>query len=101
MTGRPASPGEGKPVIFIVDADLVSRRGLSVDVRRRFGADYRVLTASTAAAALARLERMRAAGDGVALLLADCWAPETSGVQFLTDRLQRRRKRDGDRRFGA
>ena len=85
MTGRPLGPGQGaKPVIFIVDADLPSLRSLGADLRRRFGADYRVLTARGTAAALARLKRLRAAGGEVALLLADCWAPETSGVQFLT-----------------
>jgi thioredoxin reductase (NADPH) len=55
-----------------------------MDVRRRFGADYRVLTAPAPAAALARLRRLRAGGDEVALLLADCGTAETSGVQFLT-----------------
>ena len=85
MTGGSAGSGQArKPVIFVVDAHLPSLRGLSLDLRRRFGADYRVLTAHAAAAALARLRRLRALGDEVALLLADCWAPETSGVQFLT-----------------
>jgi thioredoxin reductase (NADPH) len=74
----------GKPAIFIVDANRPSLRSLSMDVRRRFGADYRVLTAPAPAAALARLRRLRAGGDEVALLLADCGTAETSGVQFLT-----------------
>jgi hypothetical protein len=39
MTGGPAGPGRGgKPVIFVVDADLPSLRGLRLDVRRRFAA---------------------------------------------------------------
>jgi thioredoxin reductase (NADPH) len=72
-----------KPVILAVDAHAAALRDLSSDLRRRFGADYRVLTARTASAALARLRRLQASGDEVALLLADCWVPETSGVEFL------------------
>jgi thioredoxin reductase (NADPH) len=72
-----------KPVILAVDSHLPALRDLSHNLKRRFGADYRVLTARTAAAALARLERLGASGDEVALLLADCWVPGTSGVSFL------------------
>lgn len=37
MTGKPVAPGKGgRPVIFVVDADLSSLRGLGADLRRRF-----------------------------------------------------------------
>ena len=51
--------------------------------RRRYGQDYTVLTESTAAEALAALERLRDEGEPVALVLADQLLGETPGADLL------------------
>lgn len=59
-----------KPVILVVDDQPDDRRALSRDLRRRYGGDYRILTARSGAAGLRVLDRLRADGAGAALLLA-------------------------------
>ena len=40
--------GAGLPIVFIVDADPAARAAAEAALVRRFGADYRVLTAASA-----------------------------------------------------
>jgi thioredoxin reductase (NADPH) len=72
-----------KPVILAVDAVEASLREVERELRDRYGRDYNVLTASSSAAALARLEELGPAGEEVALVLAAQWLDEMSGSELL------------------
>jgi thioredoxin reductase (NADPH) len=73
----------GAPVLFIVDADLQARAVAESALARRFGADYRVLTADAPQPGLDALERLAERGDQVALVAADLYLPGMDGVEFL------------------
>jgi thioredoxin reductase (NADPH) len=72
-----------KPVILVVDDQPDDRHALSRAMRRRYGLDYRILTARSGLAGLRRLDRLRADGAGVALLLAPDRMRPMSGIEFL------------------
>jgi thioredoxin reductase (NADPH) len=73
----------GKPALFIVDGDTNVRQAMERDLRRRFGADYRVIAAESPTAALKRVEQMSRRGIEVALLMTDQWTTGMTGVEFL------------------
>jgi thioredoxin reductase (NADPH) len=60
-----------RPVFLLVSGDESRRDGLGRDLRRRFGADYRVAAVDSAAAAGRLLCELAAAGAEVALVIAD------------------------------
>ena len=72
-----------KPVLLTVDDDPEVLRAVERDLRRRYGADYRVLRADGGEPALEALEELRRRGDAVALFLVDQRMPRMSGVEFL------------------
>lgn len=72
-----------RPVIFAVDAGAVSFRRIEHGLRRRYGAEYRVICETSAMWGMKRLEDMKAAGEEVALILADQWMPDIKGGEFL------------------
>ncbi len=76
--GRPA-----KPVLLVVDADAGALRRIEGELARRYGADHRVVCTDTVDAGLRVLEECRAAGEELALVLADPWLPEMTGTEFL------------------
>jgi thioredoxin reductase (NADPH) len=76
-------PSVGSPVLFVVDADGEARAVTEAALVRRFGADYRVLTADSAQAGLDELERLAHRGDKVALVAADLHLAGMDGVEFL------------------
>jgi thioredoxin reductase (NADPH) len=71
------------PVLFVADGDLQARDVLQSALVRRFGADYRVVTADTAADGLQVLQRLAQDGDDVAIVAADVHLPEMDAVEFL------------------
>jgi thioredoxin reductase (NADPH) len=71
------------PALFVVDDDEALLEALADGLRRRFGADYRVLGERSPEVALATLERMAAGSERVALLVAGQRLSGTSGVEFL------------------
>jgi thioredoxin reductase (NADPH) len=71
------------PILMVVDDDQAMAEALGGDLGRRFGVDYRVLTESSAARALAVLERLAAESQQVALVFAGQRLTGTSGVEFL------------------
>ena len=73
----------GKPVLLSVDDDPGVSRAVARDLRRRYGEDYRVLRASSAAEGLEALRELKLRGDPVAVLLADYRMPEMNGIDFL------------------
>jgi thioredoxin reductase (NADPH) len=73
----------GQPIILVVDDDLSSLTITEQELRKRYGRDYRVLARQSALAALDELRRLKAAGQAVALILADQMMPEMAGPLFL------------------
>lgn len=73
----------GRTAILTVDDDPAVSRGIARDLRRRYGADYRVVRAESGETALEALRELRLRGDEVAVLLADQRMPRMSGVEFL------------------
>lgn len=73
----------GTPVLFVADGDLQARDVLESALDRRFGADYRVVTAATAVDGLQALQRLAQDGDDVAIVAADVHLPEMDAVEFL------------------
>ena len=71
------------PVILAVDDDRTVRDAVERDLRARYGADYRILTAASGPEAVDVLERLRLRGDEVALLLVDQRMPDMTGVELL------------------
>jgi thioredoxin reductase (NADPH) len=73
----------GSPVLLVVDADAQAREVTAAALARRFGPDYRVVTADAPQAGLATLELLAGRGDQVALVAADLHLPGMDGVAFL------------------
>jgi thioredoxin reductase (NADPH) len=73
----------GKPVFFLAHDQQAVLEALASDLGRRFGADYRIRSASSPEAALPTLERLAAAGEEVALLVAGQSLGGGGGVDFL------------------
>jgi len=72
-----------KPVILAVDDDISVLEAVVQDLRRQYGASYRILRAGSGQAALDTCEQLKQRGDAVALLLSDQRMPGMSGVDFL------------------
>jgi thioredoxin reductase (NADPH) len=77
------APVHGNPVLFLVDADKQARAVTDSALARRFGPDYRVVTADSARGGLETLESLAAASGDVALVAADLHLPGMDGVEFL------------------
>ena len=75
--------GEVTPTILVVDDDVGSLAVLSDELRARYGRDYRILSDSSSTEALKHLGALAEAGEEVALILADQWMPQMSGVELL------------------
>jgi thioredoxin reductase (NADPH) len=73
----------GLPVLLVVDRDRECLARTEKQLRTRYGADYTVRAERSAEDALAALERLREAGEPLALVLADQWLGETTGAELL------------------
>ena len=76
-------PDASKPVIFAVDAGAESFPRIEYGLRRRYGIEYRVICETSAMWGMKRLRDLKAAGEEVALILADQWMPDIAGDEFL------------------
>jgi thioredoxin reductase (NADPH) len=74
-----------KPVLLTVDDDAGVARAIERDLKRRYGGEYRVLSASSGQEGLDLLERLKLRGDPVALMLVDQRMPRMNGVEFLEE----------------
>jgi thioredoxin reductase (NADPH) len=72
-----------RPALLAVDGDPAARRGIEDELRKRYGADYEVICEASGAAALGVLERVKARGGQVALVLADLRLTDMSGIDLL------------------
>src|ERR1700757_3895825 len=73
----------GKPVILAVDDDVSVLEAVIQDLRRQYGANYRILRAGSGQAALDTCTQLQQRGDAVALFLSDQRMPGMTGVEFL------------------
>ncbi|MFC8044162.1 FAD-dependent oxidoreductase [Nocardia sp. NPDC057353] len=77
------SPAADKPLILSVDDDPGVSRAVVRDLRRRYGADYRILRAESGPSALEALTEVKLRGQQVAVLIADFRMPGMDGIEFL------------------
>jgi thioredoxin reductase (NADPH) len=74
-----------QPVLVAVDDDGEVLAALQAALRRRFGADYQILAERSPVAALETLERLHARDETVAVILADQWMPQMTGLELLAE----------------
>ena len=71
------------PVILVVDDNADDLGSLREELGRRFGSDYEVSAEPSPVGALRALRGLRAEGREVALVIADMWMAEMTGVELL------------------
>jgi thioredoxin reductase (NADPH) len=72
-----------RPTILTVDDDPQVSAALTRDLKRRYGSEYRVLSATSAAQALELLGALALRTDPVALIVCDQRMPEKTGIELL------------------
>jgi thioredoxin reductase (NADPH) len=72
-----------RPVVLTVDDDPSVSRAVARDLRRRYGADYRIMRSDSGEEALQALREVVLRGEQVAAILADYRMPRMNGVDFL------------------
>src|SRR6476661_9097619 len=72
-----------KPAIVTVDDDPEVSAAISRDLRRRYGADYRIVRTASGAEALDALVRLTMRGHPVALIASDQRMPRMTGIEML------------------
>ncbi|GGQ84199.1 FAD-dependent oxidoreductase [Streptomyces pilosus] len=75
--------GAARTVIMTVDDDPGVSRAVARDLRRRYGASYRIVRAESGESALQALRELKLRGDLVAVILADYRMPRMNGIEFL------------------
>ncbi len=77
-----------KPGIITVDDDPNVLHAVQSDLRKKYGAQYRVSSADSGKKALELLTEYRKRGDQAALLVVDQRMPNMNGVEFLKEAIQ-------------
>jgi thioredoxin reductase (NADPH) len=72
-----------RPILLAVDDDVNVLEAVVQDLRRQYGATYRVMRAASGQAALDTLRQVKVREEPVALLLSDQRMPGITGVEFL------------------
>jgi thioredoxin reductase (NADPH) len=72
-----------RPTILTVDDDPQVSAALTRDLKRQYGSEYRVLSATSAAQALELLSSLALRTDPVALIVSDQKMPEKTGIELL------------------
>ena len=72
-----------RPILLAVDDDISVLEAVVQDLRRHYGATYRVMRAASGQAALDTLAQLKSREEPVALLLSDQRMPGINGVEFL------------------
>jgi thioredoxin reductase (NADPH) len=72
-----------KPVILAVDDEPHVLSAVERDLRRKYGADYRILRASSGAEALDTVKKLKQRNSPLAIFLVDQRMPMMSGTEFL------------------
>jgi thioredoxin reductase (NADPH) len=74
-----------RPTILTVDDDPQVSAALTRDLKRHYGSEYRVLSATSAAQALELLSSLALRTDPVALIVCDQKMPEKTGIELLAE----------------
>jgi len=72
-----------RPILLTVDDDASVLEAVVQDLRRQYGAAYRVMRATSGQGALDTLAQLKARQEPVALMMSDQRMPGMSGVEFL------------------
>jgi thioredoxin reductase (NADPH) len=72
-----------RPILLAVDDDVSVLEAVVQDLRRNYGAAYRVMRAASGQAGLDTLNQLKTRQEPVALLLSDQRMPGMTGVEFL------------------
>jgi thioredoxin reductase (NADPH) len=72
-----------KPIILAVDDEPQVRSAIERDLRERYRADYRVVTAASGSEGLTFVKRLKQRNDPLALFLVDQRMPQMEGIEFL------------------
>jgi thioredoxin reductase (NADPH) len=79
----PPQAPKSKPVILLVDDESNVLARLVDALVRRFDADYQIVGFASAREALDETARRKSAGGELALIIADQWMPEMTGLEVL------------------
>ena len=71
MSAQAAEARSARPVLLTVDDDPSVSRAVARDLRRRYGADYRIMRSESGEEALQAIREVVLRGDQVAAILAD------------------------------
>jgi len=77
-----------KPVILTVDDEAGVLSAIERDLRQRFAADYRILSAPSGAEALQAVRELKRRNTALALFLVDQRMPAMSGTEFLAEAIK-------------
>jgi len=72
-----------EPVLLAVDDDPDALGRIEHELRQRYSSYYRVACEDSPEAGMQTLRDLRAAGEEIAVVLADQWMPDMTGVEFL------------------
>ena len=78
---------KARPVLLAVDDERQVLRAIESDLRRRFGEEFRVVSANSGDVALDALRRLKLRNESVALLLVDQRMPGLTGIDLLRNAL--------------
>ncbi|HET7520430.1 MAG TPA: FAD-dependent oxidoreductase [Candidatus Limnocylindria bacterium] len=77
-----------KPVILSVDDDVPVLRAIERDLRSRYGADYRVVAATSGEEALEAVRQLTVRGSSIGLFVVDQRMPVMTGIEFLAQAIE-------------
>jgi thioredoxin reductase (NADPH) len=75
---------ETEPVLLVVDDDPETLGRVERELTQRYGSYYRIACEDSPEMGMRMLRDLSAAGEEVAVVLADQWMPGMTGVEFLT-----------------
>jgi CheY-like chemotaxis protein len=79
----PADARARKPLLLAIHDDPKALSKVEHELRNRYGSDYRIVCERSAEKGLSKLQKLKETGEEVAVVLANQWMPEMSGVEFL------------------
>jgi thioredoxin reductase (NADPH) len=82
QTSSPVA-SEGKPTLVLVSEEMETREVVDLELKKRYSADYQVVTCDSSARALRDLEELRANNASVALILAAYGPSDPAGIELL------------------